>query len=101
MAGPLSGSKLKLYRALGEDIKGDRLAIDMLLAVVAGDELPEALERLKETREKLPGRRDGRKNADRIFNEIGARGREMLDQAIHDLEQLLEHERERDGAART
>lgn len=97
MADPLGTGKAKVFRALADDLRGDRLAIDMLLAVIAGDELPEAIERLKEVREDLPDKRDGRKSADRIWNDLALRSREILDLAISDLEQLLRRERERDG----
>lgn len=75
-----------------DEARGDRLAIDALLATVAGDDLPAAIARLEEVRENVPERKDGRVRETRIWNDLVERCREMLDLAIEDLCQLKEQE---------
>lgn len=75
-----------------DDAKGDRLAIDALLACAAGDDLPAAIERLEEMLANLPERRDGRQRETRIWNDLVVRSKEMLELAIHDLKALAERE---------
>jgi len=79
-----------MFRLLTEEARGDRLAIDALLATVVGDDLPSAIERLKEVRENVPPRKEGRKKADHIWNDLVERVGEMLDTAIDDLVKLEE-----------
>lgn len=87
----LSTTKLNLYRALADDLRGDRLAIDVLLATVGGDSLPEAIARLEMVLEDLPPRKDGRRYEHRVWNDLVTRSKEMLELAIHDLRKLEEH----------
>lgn len=92
MVEPLSTGRLSVFQAMMDDAKGDRLAIDALLAAAAGDDLPGAITRLEELQANIPPRKDGRVRETRIWNDLVARVGEMLDLAIHDLKQLQEHE---------
>lgn len=88
MSRDISSSAVHVFRFLMEEGRRDRLAIDALLAVVAGDDLPGAVERLKEVRGVVLERKDGRHGRNRTWNDLVERIPEMLDTAIEDLEAL-------------
>jgi hypothetical protein len=92
MVEPLSTGRLAIFQKMMDDAKGDRLAIDALLATAAGDDLPGAIARLEELQANIPERKDGRVRETRIWNDLVIRTGEILDLAIHDLKQLHEKE---------
>lgn len=81
-----------MFRLLTEEMRGDRLAIDALIGVLAGDSLPQSIERVEMVLANFPERKDGRKHENVIWNDIVVRSREMLELAHYDLEKLAERQ---------
>ena len=100
MPSDITSGRLRMFRLLVEEARGDRLAIDALLAVIAGDDLPAAIERLEEVRENIPPRKEGRKRGNHTWNDLVERITEMLDTALDDLRKLAERETNKEAAAR-
>lgn len=90
----ITSSQVRMFRLFTEEMRGDRLAIDALLATVAGDDLPSAIARLEEAQANLPERKDGRKGASRVWNDLVERTGEMLVTALDDLRALEKREAE-------
>lgn len=79
---------LGMLRELMKGAKRDRLAMDAVLGVVAGDSLDEAIERLEKVQESIPPRRDGRQGRNRLFNSLVADSKEIVEQTVHDLRRV-------------
>ena len=88
MVETMSTKRLGLVRSLMDEARGDRLAIDVILATVGGDDLPTAIQRVEDTLEAIPERKEGRRRENRIWNDLVVRVREMLELALYDLKKL-------------
>lgn len=89
---PFSSGRVRMFRLITEEMRGDRLAIDALVGVLAGNTLPQAIERVELVLANFPQRKDGRKHENMIWNDIVVRSREMLELTHYDLEKLAERQ---------
>lgn len=74
-----------------DEAQSDRLAIDVIIAAVAGEDLDTAIERLEWAIENAPETKK-RIKANALWNDLVERSREMMETAISDLKQLRERE---------
>lgn len=89
---PFTSGRVRMFRLITEEMRGDRLAIDALVGALAGDSLPQSIERVELVLANFPERKDGRKHKNVIWNDLVVRSREMLELAHYDLEVLAARE---------
>lgn len=81
----------RTWNVILDEARGDRLAIDAILAVVAGEDLIGSIERLEQLLDDLPETKKKVK-ANHTWNDLVERSREMVELAIKDLTLLLDRE---------
>jgi len=84
-------ANIRAVRTYLDEAKSDRLAIDLMVAAAAGDDLPTAVKRLEESLANLPPTKKAIK-ANYVWNDLVERTREMMELCVRDFKLLIKRE---------